>query len=229
MVLLVYTFVFNTIFSPRDASVTDYGPYALFLATGVIPWIWVQTAWLEGTNALLANAGLIRKASFPAELLPLISVFASLVHLLLALPVVIAGFVMTGWLGQKTSLGPLALLLPVVVLLQIPLVAGLTLATAALNVHFKDIKDILNNLITLLFFLTPILYSIETLKPFPWLYRIVAANPFTPFLRAYQDLIFFGRMPSALSWFAMVGIGLLFWSLGAWLFDRLAETLVEAV
>lgn len=229
MLLLVYSFVFNTIFATRDNHVSAYGPYALFLATGVIPWTWVQTSWLEGTQSLLANAGLIRKATFPAELLPAVSVLANLVHLLLALPVVVLGFVVTGLLGQPTHLGPAAALLPLVVLLQVPQVAGLALGFAALNVHFKDVKDILNNLVTFLFFLTPILYSLKTLEGHPLLYRLVSLNPFAPFARAYQEAVFYGRVPGAELWLGMIVASGLVWWLGSTLFDRLSETLVEAV
>lgn len=229
MLLVVYSFVFNTIFASRDDHVSAYGPYALFLATGVIPWTWLQTSWLEGTQSLLANAGLIRKATFPAELLPVVAVLTNLVQLCFALPVVVLAFVVTGWSGQATHLGPAAALVPVIVLLQLPQVAGLALGFAALNVHFKDIKDILGNLLTLLFFLTPILYSLKTLETLPLIHRVVALNPFAAFFRAYQDALFFGRVPPPEIWAAMAASSLILFWLGASLFDRLSETLVEAV
>lgn len=229
MLLVVYSFVFNTIFASRDDHVTAYGPYALFLATGVVPWTWVQASWLEGTQSLLANAGLIRKATFPAELLPMVSVLTNLVQLLLALPVVLLGFVVTALLGQATQLGPTVVVVPLIVLLQVPQLAGLALGFAALNVHFKDIRDILGNLLTLLFFLTPILYSLKTLEPFPWVYRVAALNPFTPFVRGYQEAIFYGRLPGAELWLGMILASAVFFALGAGLFSRLSETLVEAV
>lgn len=232
MLLAVYSFVFNTIFQPRDPTIVEYGPYALFLATGVIPWIWVQTAWLEGTMALLANAGLIRKATFPAELLPMVSVAANLVQFLLALPVLVLAFLITDLVGPESmavSLSWTAIFLPLITLLLLPLVSGLTLAFAALNVHFKDVRDILQNLLTLLFFMTPILYSLSTLEAFPPLHFAVARNPFTPFMLAYQEAMFFGRVPGVWLWLEMLVIGGVFWALGAWIFDRLSATLVEAV
>lgn len=228
MLLAVYSFVFNVIFKPRDASVTEAGPYALFLACGVIPWIWVQTSWMEGSNAFLANAGLIRKAAFPAELLPIVAVLSNLVHLLLALPILALAFLITSFF-EPTHFGwtaPIALL---VCALQLPMVSGLTLGTAALNAHFKDVKDILANLLTLLFFGTPILYSLATLNPHPILRFLVARNPMTAFFRGYQEAIFYGQIPSAALWFEMVAWSLALWIGGAWLFDRLSDTLVEAV
>ncbi len=225
LLLVVYSFVFTTIFRPRDP---DVAPYALFLATGIFPWFWISTAWVEGTGALLANAGLIRKASFPAELLPVVSVFSNLVHFSFALPVIVGAWVVFGQMGYSVG-GWSALLAPLVVLIQVPMVAGLSLGFAALNVHFKDTKDILNNLLTLLFFMTPILYTLKALDGVSWLRWLVAANPFTPFLQAYQDTLFYGRVPSLGAWGVMLLVSLLIWAFGASLFDRLSDTLVEAV
>ena len=230
LLLVVYAFVFGYIFQPRDATVDEYGPYALFLATGVIPWIWVQTAWLEGTMTLLANAGLIRKATFPSELLPIVSVMANLVHFVLAMPMMVIAFVVGDFVTQNgTHLGWTAVLVPVIALLQLPFVCGLTLATAALNVHFKDVRDILTNLLTLLFFMTPILYTLQTLDRLPPLQFLVARNPLTCFMLSYQEVLFFGRVPSLALWLEMLAMSALFFGIGAWLFDRLSETLGEAV
>lgn len=225
MLLVVYTFVFSTIFDPRDKAVH---PYGLFLVTGLFPWIWIQTSWLEGAGSLLANAGLIRKAAFPIEILPLVPVLANLVHFALALPVIGAAFAVYHAFGGSVS-GPTALLLPLVVLLQLPMAAGLALGFAALNAHFKDVRDLLSNLLTLLFFMTPILYTVERLAEFPLVRAVVAANPFTPFTQAYQQTVFFGEVPGPGRWLAMLAISLGVWAAGAGLFQRLGDTLVEAV
>ena len=78
ILLGVYSFVFSTIFSPRYSGAK---PYPIFLMTGLFPWIWVSTALLEGTQGVISNAGLIRKAVFPAEILPMVSVLSNLLHL----------------------------------------------------------------------------------------------------------------------------------------------------
>ncbi len=212
------------IFAPRS----DVSPYGLFLATGVFPWLWLSASWVEGTSALSANAGLIRKAAFPAGLLPIVSVLANMAHFAFALPVIVfvvwffslRGYDIGGWA---------ALTAPLVALVQLPLVGGLALGFAALNAHFKDVKDILTNLLTLLFFMTPILYRLEDLKEHPLVYQVVARNPFTPFVSAYQEAIFYGRLPGPGLWLEMAIVSALVWSLGAWIFDRLSDTLVEAV
>lgn len=225
LLLVVYTFVFSKIFSPRDVNVS---PYGLFLATGVFPWLWLSASWVEGTSSLSANAGLIRKATFPAELLPIVSVLANLVHFAFALPVIAAAVWIFSHRGYEIG-GWSALAAPLVALLQLPMVGGLALGFAALNAHFKDVKDLLANLLTLLFFMTPILYTLKVLEPHPLVHAVVAYNPFTPFIRSYQEAVFYGRWPALELWLAMVVAGGLIWGLGAWLFDRLSDTLVEAV
>jgi ABC-type polysaccharide/polyol phosphate export permease len=190
LLLAVYAFVFGFVFRPRFEGAD---PYALFLICGLFPWLWASASLLEGSAAFVASGGLLRKAVFPLELLPLVPVLSNLVHLLLALPVL----------------------------------AGGALALAALNVHFKDVRDLVSNLLTLFFFLTPILFPLEAV-PHPALWWLVRSNPFTPFTLGYQQTLFFGVFPDAELWAQMALVSLVSWLVGAWIFGRLRETLVEA-
>jgi lipopolysaccharide transport system permease protein len=224
LLLAVYTFVFAVVFAPRVGGVPNY---PLFLVAGLFPWIWVSSSLLEGSMSLIANGGLLRKAVFPAELLPMVAVLSNLVHFLLAIPILLVALAAGHLLDAQVG-GLPAVLLPAVILLELPLVAGLTLGIAALNVHFKDVRDLLANLLTLLFFLTPILYPLSAVKSdvLRWLVRL---NPFAPFTLAYQQTLVAGTWPEPLLWAQMALVSLGAWALGAWLFDRLRDTLVESV
>jgi ABC-type polysaccharide/polyol phosphate export permease len=225
LLLGVYSFVFGYVFVQGRAELVD--PYALFLITGLFPWVWVSSSLLEGTVSLSANSGLIRKAVFPVELLPIVPVLSNLVHFALAVPVIAAALLAGRWLGYEVG-GWGAVLLPGVVLLQLPVVAGLVLALAALNVHFKDVRDVVVNLMQLLFFMTPILYPIEWVS-FPVLSAVIRwVNPFTPFTLAYQQILFRGTLPDPALWLHMLAWAALAWLLGAGLFSRLRPSLVEA-
>ncbi len=227
LLLAVYTFVFNYIFRPRMEGAD---PYALFLMTGLFPWVWASTSLLEGTVSLTANAGLIRKAVFPAEVLPVVTVLSNLVHFLFALPILAGALLVGRFMGYPVG-GWTAFLFPLVVLIQVPLLAGLSIGLAALNVHFKDVKDIVTNLLTLLFFLTPIIYVLSNIpvefKALRWV--IAWANPFTPFTLGYQALLFHGSWPEPFVWLHMVIWASVAWIVGGWLFSRLGENLAEAV
>ena len=185
-------------------------PYALFLVTGLFPWIWASSSLLEGTVALSTNAGLIKKAKFPLEILPVVTVFSNLAHFLLALPILL-GALIYGRLQGAPVLGWVSLWLPAVVLLQLVATSGLTLGLSALNAHFKDIRDLLANLLQLLFFLAPILYSLEQFSQRPLLSQLIRANPFAPFAIAYQKLLFWAQLPDWTVWTQMAGVALVAW------------------
>ncbi len=226
LLLAVYTFVFSIVFQPRVAGAD---PYALYVVSGLFPWIWLSTSTLEGSMSVIANGGLIRKAVFPAELLPMVTVLSNLVHLLLAMPVVLAAVAASWMMTDHGAGGTSVVLLPLVILLNLPLVAGLALGVSALTVHFKDVRDLLTNLFTLLFFVTPILYPMESIRHLKPVWWVVRLNPFTPFTLAYQEVLFYGRWPAPALWTQMAVVSLLAWVAGSWLFERLRETLAEAV
>ena len=224
ILLLVYSHVFGHVFAPRVGGLE---PYPLFLVCGLFPWIWLSTALGEGTVSLVAQAALLRRSVFPVELLPAVPVLANLVQLLFALPVLAAGLLVGRLQGAPVG-GWGALAVPLVVALELPLVAGLTLGLAALHAHFKDVRDLLTSVLTLLFFLTPILYPIGVVG-LPALRWAVRLSPATPFTLAYQEALFFGRFPSPALWLEMAAVSSVGWALGCFVFARLRETLVEAV
>jgi ABC-type polysaccharide/polyol phosphate export permease len=222
----VFSLVFGQFLGPRAGGDT-VRPYALFLITGLFPWVWSSAALLEGTGSLSANAGLIRKAVFPTAVLPIVVVLAHLVHFLLALPIVLGALLVGRWWGYPL-LGPHALLVPAVIALQLVLLSGLALGLSVLHVHFKDVRDLLANLLQLLFFLAPILYPLSFVE-WRWARTLVLLNPFTPFVLAYQDLLFFGELPSARVWLAMLGAAVVCWWAGSFVYRRLEGSVAEAV
>jgi ABC-type polysaccharide/polyol phosphate export permease len=226
LLVVVYTLVFGYIFQPKTAG-SDTEPYALFLICGLFPWIWTSTSLLEGTVSLSVNSGLIRKAVFPIDLLPIVSVSANLVHFLLALPILLGALSIGRALGYPV-LSAWSLLLPLVIALQLVLLCGAALGLAVLHVHFKDIRDLLANVLQLLFFLAPILYPLNASIP-DFLKGIIVTNPFSPFVLAYQRLLFYGELPGWKIWSAMVVLATLSWGLGSWLYRRLATSIAEAV
>lgn len=222
LLLLIYTFVFTVVMP--GARETGLEPYALFMFCGILPWVWFSSSLLDAANVLITNANLIRKVLFPAEVLPIVSVFAGMVHFGLGLPILAAGLL---YFGVAVPPGDL-LWLPVVVLVQLILMLGLALLVSSLTVHFRDLRDLLANLLTIWFFATPILYPLSIL---PERARgLLNLNPFTHLAVAYQEILF---MPGPFTEWLRVGglaiFALVVFGIGYFVFDRLRDTFAEEV
>src|SRR5688500_10832039 len=182
LLLLVYSFVFTVVLPA--AHPPDLQPFALFMFCGILPWTWFSSSLLEASNVLIAGGNLIRKVLFPAEVLPLVAVCAGLAHFCLGL-IILAGFI--GWFGVAVTLTDL-LWLPVVIAVQFTLTAGLALLLSALTVHFRDLRDLLANLLTLSFVATPIIYPLSQVPANAQ--RLLWFNPFTHLAVAYQEVLY---------------------------------------
>jgi ABC-type polysaccharide/polyol phosphate export permease len=236
LLLLVYSAVFKY-FVPNRAAVQ---PYALFLFCGLLPWTWFAASLNESANVLVSGGNLIKKVLFPAEVLPLVSVLANMVHFLLGLPILGAFLVYYSYAGPVAApdggaaIARVALhaselaWLPVVIAVQLVLTAGLALMLSALAVHFRDIRDILANVLTFWFFATPIIYQWRSV---PELKFWLDLNPMTHLVVSYQEILFhpenaFGHA----RWLIALGaVSIVVFLAGYWLFDRLRDSLAEAV
>jgi ABC-type polysaccharide/polyol phosphate export permease len=177
VLLLVYSWVFSVVLR---VPVDDF---PLYLASGLLPWIWTADSLTAGTVSILANAGMVRRVSVPVEVLPVSAVLGSLAHFLLALPVLFGALFL---FGRGPSWETLAL--PVVMGAHLCLLTGAVLITATLQVRFRDLALVLANLLLLLVFSAPILYPLELVPPE---HRpALLANPLTLLVEAYHDVLF---------------------------------------
>ncbi len=182
---------------------------------------------LESTSSIAGNAGLIKKVMFPAEALPLVVVLSHLVHFVLAIPIVLAaivGFTLAG----MTTVSMTILLLPVIMLMQTLFVAGIAMSVSSASVLFRDLRDIITNLLQLGFFITPIIYLIDFV-PSRLVRALLRLNPMTPFVIGYQHLLFHHSLPSTSDTILMVAYSIGSLALGFVVFDRLRDTLAEAL
>ncbi|MDP2054220.1 MAG: ABC transporter permease [Acidobacteriota bacterium] len=222
MLLLIYTFVFTKVLvGIRPAEME---PYALFMFCGILPWTWFSSSLLESSNTLIAGGNLIKKVLFPAEVLPIVTVLANMVHFFLGLPI-LAAFV----LYYQRPIDPLELLwFPVIVLVQLVLTTGLALFLSALTVHFRDVKDLLGNLLTLWFFSTPIIYPMLTApEDLRWWLNL---NPMTHLMISYQEVLFFPGPHGHYKWLLALGaLSVVVFLAGYFVFDRLRDSFAEEV
>lgn len=223
LLLVVYSFVFTVVLPGTHPQ--EIEPYALFLFCGILPWTWFSSSLTEAANSLMAGGNLIKKVLFPAEILPIVSVLANMMHFFFGLPILLAFLIYF-----RPTITPLEVLwFPVVVAVQLLFTLGLSLLLAALTVHFRDIKDILSNLLTLWFFATPIIYPMH-LAPGSISKAVLNANPMSHFAVSYQEILFYSGPFGHWKWLLVVAAGsLLLFLFGYFLFDRLRDSFAEEV
>ena len=233
LLLMVYTFVFSVVLPGRFPGIDEN--YALFLFCGLLPWTWFSSSLTEASNSLLTNGNLIKKVLFPAEVLPIVAVTANMVHFFLALPILILALVF--FASRLPTVGEL-LWFPVVVAVQFVMSLGFGLILAALTVHFRDIKDLLSNVLTLWFFATPILYpSAMIVERGPIFFGLpplgkllMDANPASHLVISYQEILFWDGPYGHWRWLlvtAILSVGMFL--IGYALFDRLRDSFAEEV
>jgi ABC-type polysaccharide/polyol phosphate export permease len=222
LLLVIYTVVFTVVLP--GVHPPELEPYAVFMFCGILPWTWFSSSLLESSNVLVAGGNLIKKVLFPAEVLPIVTVLAGLVHFCLGLPILAAFLIY-----YRVPVTPTDLLwLPLIVGIQLVLTVGLALLVSALTVHFRDVRDLLANLLTLWFFATPIIYPI-TQAP-ERVRRLLNLNPFAHLVIAYQEVLFkSGPFMQSKRLLAVGAASLIVLLFGYFVFDRLRDTLAEEV
>lgn len=213
--MLVYLLVFR--YYMRAANVEHY---PIFLFCGLLPWAWTSSALMEGTTSIVSSGHLITKSMFPAELLPVVSVITTMVNFILSLPILFIFMICSG-VGAHLTL----LALPFLVVVQFIFLVGAGLALGALNVLFRDVQHILGNLLSLLFFLCPIVYP-STVVPEKFQFTMVL-NPFALLTQTYHHLILDGALPSLSEVVYLVGWSLFVAILGNIIFSRYRESFAE--
>lgn len=216
MLLSVYALVFSVYMR------VDMENYSAFMFSGLLPWIWVQTSLTFGTAAITEGESLVTKVIFPLQVLPTVRVGAALVNYILGLPILF-GFLIINGIYPSINL----LFFPLILAVAWLLVWGTSLLLAAVNVFLRDTKHIIGNLLTLWFFVTPILYPITQVpEHIRWIIRL---NPLTLIMSAFQDIFFFRRPPSLLDLGVLAVIGAVVALIGMIVFDRYKESFAEMV
>jgi ABC-type polysaccharide/polyol phosphate export permease len=221
--LLIYSFVFAVVLPAKHSD--DIEPFALFMFCGILPWTWFSSSLAEAAGSLISGGNLIKKVLFPAEVLPIVSVLSNMVHFFLGLPILIAFLI-----AYRHWPDPAGLLwFPVAVIVQLIFTTGLALFLAALTVHYRDIRDLLANILMFWFFATPIIvpWQDPNVARYKWLFDL---NPFTHLAVTYQEILFFYGPVGHARWLVALGVASIFVFLGGyWFFDRLRDSYAEAV
>ena len=186
--MLVISFVFSHF-------VRDIDNYPIFVLSGIIFWNMASFALVLGTNSIVANTSLIRKIKLPGWVFPSVSLGTASVNLSLSLiPYSLLYLVSGASPTVNIFLFPLALLLFVIFL------GGLVMTLSTLNVFFRDVSHVLEPVLGLVFYATPLLYNRNSKAIPPEFANLLLLNPFTHFIETLRATLYEGRAPSLTQW-----------------------------
>lgn len=195
---LVYWFAFSIIRADQGGDSTDY---LTMVIAGVFFFNLTRIALNDGGRALLKGKGLILNSTFPLALLPLSAVYRGLLEFAPAVPVYILFHLALG-----APVGPGLAMLPFLFLLQVIMCVGMALLMSTAIVLVRDTSNLLNYVMRVLLFVTPVIYPGSQLTG--GLRAILSLNPLFALFLSYQTIIQ-GGVPS----FGLV-VQAMFWSFG---------------
>jgi lipopolysaccharide transport system permease protein len=158
--ILIYIFVFSVIMRitiTKEESGTDQ--FVIYLLSGLLPWMAFSEAISRSTPMLIEKAGLITKVAFPVHILPYVGVFSAFMLNGLGLGLFLLYLVVNGYADWHWFY------LPLLVILHGLFTLGMAALTAALCVFLRDLQQLMTLLITVWFFITPIIYPISMVPP----------------------------------------------------------------
>lgn len=221
ILMLTYFFVFGVVLRTRFPNDPSRSGFVLYFLAGMLPWLAVSEAVGRAPTVMIEHRNFVKKLVFPVETLPINLVTAGLVSEIFG----VALFLLASYLARGYV--PASIVwLPMLLIPQILLTAGICWFLAALGVFVRDLAQINGFLLTLWFFLTPICYP-ETSLPAPAL-RVLSKNPMFVLVRGYRALLE-GRAPAFGSYWKLCVVAAAVFILGHAWFYKLRKSFADII
>ncbi|NTV63266.1 MAG: ABC transporter permease [Oscillochloris sp.] len=232
--MLVYVVVFSVLMPGGIAQ------FPVFIIVGLLPWNYTAEAVVGGTRSVIDGAALIKKVYFPREVLPVVSVLSSLLNFVLSLPMLCAVMALV----QLTTMGRLNLAwsfayLPVLIIIQTAMLAGISMFLGAVAVFFRDVVHLVGIVMNIWFFLTPVIYPLSNFGDGLAVRLVRWLNPMASLIEFYRESLYgaavaVGQIPTpavpALSSVLRVGVmALIILVAGYWVFERTSGRFGEEI
>lgn len=178
--VLVYAFVFSKL---RSGPVRDV-PFVLWLVAGLVPWFFFSDGLNNGTNAFIEYSYLVKKVVFKISILPVVKVISALfVHLFFILVVLFMYTVS----GHYPTLYALQIIY--YTFCMFVMVLALSYVTSAIVIFFRDLTQIINIVLQVGVWMTPIMWNFEDLRITGILAVIFKLNPMYYIVFGYREAL----------------------------------------
>ena len=211
-----------TLFFGNLAGVSSDGlPYALFSLAALVPWTFFANAMLLGSESLVANSALVSKIYFPRIFMPAGAIAAGLVDLGVSLVILFVIVLIWGVMPP-----PAVLMLPVLILIMLAAVLGVTVGLSAINVRYRDVRYVIPFAIQMWLFISPVAYPSSLLEE-PWR-TLSAINPMVGVIEGFRWAVLGAEAPlaqigvSAVSALVLLFVGLAY-------FDRVERGFADFI
>jgi lipopolysaccharide transport system permease protein len=204
LLLSIYLFVYMVIFRMKFPGYSQLS-YVLFVFCGLIPYIGFSEAVTSGCLSVKSNMHLVKNVMFPIELIPVRTVFVSMVTQLVSMGIVIILSLFEGFPSIHL------IWLPLIFILQVIFLIGLVWILSCLAIALPDVSYFVNLFVLFLMFISPIGFKPEMV---PVLLKIVVYfNPIFYMTEMYRSVMLYGKFPN-------LGIALVYiiMSVGAFVF-----------
>ena len=222
--LLIYTMVFGLFFKSRwpESRTEHLSEFAVTLFGGLFVFDFFRECLSIAPIVILQVPNYVKKVVFPLEILPIVKVGSSLFHAL------ISWFVfMVGVFFVRGDIPITAIVIPIVVLPIIVFAAGCSWILAAAGVFFRDAQHLIVLILNILFFATPILYSITQVpEKLHWLIKL---NPLYPVIHSVRMCCLWGVWPDWKGLVMVLGISVLVAWGGFIIFERSRDMFADAL
>nr|WP_211160381.1 ABC transporter permease [Microbacterium sp. MF43] len=183
--------------------------YAIYLFSGIVVINLFSEGFKNATTSIVGNAALVRKVYLPRQLFAVSAVFVAFIHFLPQVALLLIVCLFFGWLVKLSVLGILAILVGMLLVMLFSL--GLGLFFGALNVRFRDAENIVELLLLLATWASPVLYSwtmVAQVLP-PWLLEVYMLNPITQAVELFHYAFWYPITDTELPVPPMLGINTL--------------------
>ena len=212
--LAVYALIFPLILK------NDIPYYTIFVCVGLIPWTFFTTTVNQAAFTIIANGNIIKKVYFPSEFLPISVVTSNAVNFVIS-TIIILAFVIIYGLGVT----PYILLYPFILLIQYILLLGISFILPSITVYFRDLEHIIGIILMVMFYATPIVYSLDTL-PEPFV-TIMQLNPMAHIIEGYRSIFYYQTMPNMNNLLILLALSIILLVIGYFIFKKLQKGFAE--
>ncbi len=185
---IVNTVIFSVVFT--QVAHIDVGvPYPVFAYCGLLAWNFFASSLKFSVSSLTTNTNLVAKVYFPREIFPFSAVAVAVVDL------AVGATVLAGMMAYyRLPVTPALLFLPVVIVVETVLTAGVGLLLAMANLFYRDVKYLFEVVITMWMFATSVVYPVDRVGGI--LGVLLKLNPVTPIIDGYRAVLLRGELPA---------------------------------